>query len=494
MTTNSNSHGLDSTLLPEGFVNLLGNSSHSQKKAMLIAIQNSLNSDKTNNNQSATIDFNQYVELVKDFVPDNFLDDALIAEVTSMGLCKKSAKPLTQWLSVDDRPYCFSDNPNSRHESRNLNDFPAINKLMEIVNSDTRTTQDANAALVIVYNSNNAAIGFHDDNETILDSKSSISTVTFGSSRTVEFCNSSLRPRTAQHSVECANHDMMVMKAGCQSTLVHRVMRGTNETVSPASDTRIVISFRKVVHVTNPDSDPELSINLGQPSGTPGSSTGQATNVESVSSLSNGVCGVSLPQRVSIIAGDSHIVGLDVDRLGRKGRKTVINLAKGGATISQVEEQIESYFISCSDANQTPIVDKIIVCVGTNDIRHCKENGVGHLKRPLSILMEKIKLMFPDCIVFFQSLIPLIIQNQFTIPNVNKFNRLLFDLCSHMRVFFVNVFSYFIQFDCEKRGLFRNENLFVNSKNIHLNKFGLSILARSYIKIIHSNRFNPLGY
>ena len=74
MTTNSNTHELDSSLLSADFVSLLSNSSHAQKKAMLIAIRNSLNSDLSNNTQSASIDFNQYVDLVKNFVPDAVID------------------------------------------------------------------------------------------------------------------------------------------------------------------------------------------------------------------------------------------------------------------------------------------------------------------------------------------------------------------------------------------------------------------------------------
>ena len=90
-------------------------------------------------------------------------------------------------------------------------------------------------------------------------------------------------------------------------------------------------------------------------------------------------------------------MGLDAESLGRKERKTVVNLAKGGATISQVTEQIESYFLSFSDVGQTPIIEKVIVCVGTNDIRNYLENEVRQLKRSLINLIEKITLLFPDC-------------------------------------------------------------------------------------------------
>ena len=496
MTTDSNTHGFDSSMLPADFITLLSNCSHAQKKAMLIAIRNSLNSDLSNiQSASSSIDFSQYVDIVKNFVPEDFLDDAIFAEVESMGLCKNSAKPLTQWLSFDDRPYCFSDNPNSRHDSKKLHDYPAIFKLMELVNSDTRTTQDANSALVIVYNNNRAAIGFHDDNETIIDNNSSIATVTFGSARSVEFCDRFLRPCTAQHSVECENHDMMVMKAGCQKTLVHRVQKGNSEPGSGSSDIRIVISFRKIVESNYAsDSDPELSIHLAPAPEDIVGTQSLGTDSVSESTPSQGTDILSSPRRVSIIAGDSHAMGLDVERLGRKGRKSIVNLAKGGATISQVGDQIESYFLSFSDVGQTPIVEKIIVCVGTNDIRNCRENGVRHLKRPLFNLIEKIKLLFPNCSIWFQSLIPLIVQNQFMVPNVDQFNKLLFEVCLHMRIYFLTVFGFFLQFDRERNGLFRNEHFFVHGKNIHLNKIGLSMLARAYMKVIHSNRFNPLGY
>ena len=93
----SNTHELDSSFLPSDFMTLLSNCSHSQKKVMLIAIRNSLNSDMTNN-QSATINFSQYVDRAKIFVREDYLDDALFVEVTSMGigpLQKLSSTPHT---------------------------------------------------------------------------------------------------------------------------------------------------------------------------------------------------------------------------------------------------------------------------------------------------------------------------------------------------------------------------------------------------------------
>ena len=108
--------------------------------------------------------------------------------------------------------------------------------------------------------------------------------------------------------------------------------------------------------------------------------------------------------------------------------------------------------------------------------------------------IEKLKLFYPDAIIWFQSLIPLIVQHQFTASCVTFFSDLLFEVCSYMKVYYLDVFGFFLKYDYKMQGMFRNEFLFVNKNNIHLNKIGLGILARVYIRIIHSNRFNPLGY
>lgn len=459
------------TNLPDEFYTLLEQCTHVQKKEMLNAVRKSINEDNKPKARTIpeNIDFTKYVEHVHNFVPTEFLEDALQAEVTSMGLLRKSGKPLTKWLSSDDRPYCFSDQAHLKHDAEDISQYPAICNLMNLVNQDVRTSQDANSALVIVYNNNRAAIDFHDDNEQLIDSNSSISTLSFGSSRKIEFCDQSVRPRSCQYSVNCGNHDLMIMKPGCQSKLVHRVCRGSDTSSTNTDDIRIVISFRKLVDDRSDQSD---VLNVSEDTSEPV------------------IPDVASPQKVTLIAGDSFIVGLDVDRLGRKGKKSVVNLAAGGATINDVSNQLETYFLT----NSSHTVEKIILCVGANDIRNCKENGVKHLKLPLISLVELIKTLFPDAKIWFQSLIPLLIQNQFSVKNVIEYNRLLFEVCTYSKAYFLNVFNVFLKYDQSKRGLFRDEFYFVNPKNIHLNKVGLGLLARFYIKQIHSNQFNPLGY
>ena len=466
----------ESHILPPSFNNLLDECTLAQKKAMLVALRNSIKQD-IKERTSRNINFDQYVEVVKNFVPEDFLDDAIKAEVQSLGLVKKTDKPQTQWLSYDTRAYCFSDKENLKRPAIDINQFPVICDLLKRVNSDPRTTQNADGALVIVYNSNSANIDYHDDGEKLMDGGSSISTVTFGSDRDINFCNHSLRPRVAQHTVQCGNHDMMIMKPGCQENLVHKVCRG-NRTVGDESDSqRIVISFRKVTPEVV--TDPEVSFD--------------ATNLVADKRVKDVP---TPPTRITIIAGDSFSAALDAKRLGRNGKKTVVNLSKGGSTIKDVSLQLDSYFLS--DARDDTVVEKVFVCVGANDIRNCRNNGVRHLKSPLVSLVDQIKMIFPDALVWFQCLLPLPMQHQYSVRNVEQFNKLLLEVCTYKEVYFLgHVFKKFLVFNLMSNCYLRRESLFPNRVNIHPNKLGLSIIASHYIRLIHSNskaRFNPLGY
>ena len=466
----------ESHMLPPSFNKLMDVCTLVQKKAMLVALSNSIKCDfqaRTKRN----IDFDQYVEVIKDFIPKDHFDVAVRAEVESLGLLKKTNKPQTKWLSSDSRPYCFSDNQNLKHPANDIRQYPAICDLMKRVNSDPRTTKNADAALLIVYNSNHANIDYHDDGERIIDSNSSISTVTFGSTRDINFCNHSLRPRIAQHTVQCGNHDLMIMKPRCQENLVHKVSPG-DRTVLEGDDLRIVISFRKLV----PDAatDPEVSFDTSE----------NVSQVEGVQDVP------APPTRVTLMAGDSFSAKLDAQKLGRMGKKTVVNLSKGGATIKDVSQQLDFYFLS--DDHQNTIAEKVFICVGANDIRSCGVNGVRHLKSPLVSLVDQIKRTFPTALIWLQCLLPLPLQHQYSVKNVEQYNKLLLEVCSYKKVYFLgDLFRKFLVFNLMRGCYLRRESLFMHNykDNIHPNKLGLSILASYYIRIIHSGpRFNPTGY
>lgn len=160
------------------------------------------------------------------------------------------------------------------------------------------------------------------------------------------------------------------------------------------------------------------------------------------------------------------------------------NLSTGGAKIGDVCKQVDSFYVSNHD-----VVSQVFVSVGPNDIRDCRANGEKHLKEALSDLANKIKLLFPDAKVWFQCLIQLPEQHKFSIKNVNMYNNLLWEVCSNSQVYYMDCFSLFLGFNG-----YRREFLFKSRGNIHPNNFGLGILTRCYITLIHPRTFNPLGY
>ena len=61
--------------------------------------------------------------------------------------------------------------------------------------------------------------------------------------------------------------------------------------------------------------------------------------------------------------------------------------------------------------------------------------------------IEQIKKLFPGAKIWFQSLVPLIIQNQFSVKSFHEYNRPVFEVCTYTKIFNLNVFGMFLQFD-----------------------------------------------
>ena len=139
------------------------------------------------------------------------------------------------------------------------------------------------------------------------------------------------------------------------------------------------------------------------------------------------------------------------------------------------------------------LIEKILISVGTNDIRHCRK-GIGHLNGPLKQLGKSIKDLTPSSKVFFQSLLPLpLLKNaaaKSIVHNILSFNQLLMNFCIFEKFYFMNIFNHFLDLN----GQFRNIRLFKSHGDIHPNNRGIGVLAKSYIIAIHNKSFNPLVY
>ena len=146
-------------------------------------------------------------------------------------LGKKSNKVTTQWLSGDDRAYCFSESQSFKHPPKPLKEYPGICTLLDLVNAHPSTTHNLDSALVMGYNHTESHLNFHHDGENLIDQTGSIAVVSYGpSERCMEFCHQGgPAPREPEFSFNVKEGDLAVMKPGCQQTLLHRICSGSKE-------------------------------------------------------------------------------------------------------------------------------------------------------------------------------------------------------------------------------------------------------------------------
>ena len=454
-----------------------------QKKALLISLNKDIIDTTTNTKPRPNTNVSDYIVYIPNYLKDVDLINNISDEVTSLGLLntENPEKLLTQWLSPHENPYIYG---NTAHPSKPIEEQSAISKLIDNVNTNDKTTKNMDACLSGCYTDHTAHLRLHSDNEHgQIDQESSICVYSLGDTRTIDFVKNGCK--TPFLSVELENNSLLIMKPGAQQLMRHKVdactsPKGPRHFISlrhslPGKPTKNVSPVKSLIEsFENGSTDTSVTHNA---------STLPKSQSEALPST---VTHTSHPvKHCTLIAGDSFVARLDPVRLG-KGKKTVHNISQRGAKVGQVEQSIDNFYMTNSDS----MVEKVFLCVGTNDIRNCYHNGVKHLKSPLVQLVRKVKLLFPKACIYFQSLIPLPVRNQTTIKNITDMNCLIFDICRNEHIFYLNVFWAFIGHDG-----YRNKFLFPNNLNdIHPNKIGVGTLARFYIERIHSKRFNPLGY
>ncbi len=414
-----------------------------------------------------------FVEHVTDLDIDNDLSAGILDELTKLklrtrGKNGKPAKVKTKWLSPSNEPYNYGAIVNN---PKPISDCPYILQLMDKVNRHPSTSGDMTACLVSCMSTAKSNLSYHADDESLMAQDSDICTVSFGPDRSLDFIwqtkmNSGRKgtPPPPDYSVPATNHSLNIMRPGCQQQLMHRVPPGK------AGGVRYSLSFRRIVPPKQPATEPEPK--------------------SPVLSLSDSTPAPTNKKKITLLAGDSFFERLDEKRLG-KGKQDVYKVAKGGRKITDVEQAIESFVTEHLDLE----IKTLFVCVGTNDIRNCK-SGVSHLKTPLSLFMKKIKVLAPSAKVFFQSLLPLPTNEDRNVArNVMAMNNLIFGLCAKHKLFYINVLPSFLdRFGNRNPRLFPAYNNIKKFWDIHPNARGMGVLARHYIYLIHSRRFNPLGY
>ena len=464
--------------LPDGFIRIFTDSDLNQKKAMLKLLSASISAVEAGTDKNIPPSraepscLTNLTEHVPDIGIDDHLNEFINAELHSFNLTGNKLK--TQWLSPTNETYNYAAVVN---QPKKISDYPAICRLMELVNAHPSTTGDLDSALVTRYPNAKADLKLHKDNEKLIDQSSSIASVSFGAKRQLRlvldgksFANGKTDNRP-DLLLPKSDRSMNVMKPGSQAVMRHAVGKGPQN--NPLDNGECwSISFRKIVPVANAE---EASL--------PANETVESSQHQNPASPSN-------RRGIVLVAGDSFAARLDAGLLG-KGKQEVMNIAHGGRKIEQVMKDIEKFRKDHPDVQ----VKKLFLSVGTNDIRHCKD-GIRHLKQPLANLMKFLKSNLPGAKIWFQSLPPIRTNGcKFTARNVIAMNNMIYYTCSRFKLFYMDIFGSFLNINGSINPyLFPKYDETKKSFDIHPNKRGMGVLAKAYIYIIHSKWFNPMGY
>ena len=257
--------------------------------------------------------FDSFVSTSKNIVNDKkFLLD-LHKELDSLDLySSKSRKPKSLWLSVGGK--CLYEGNN--YAPNDLKDYPFLFRLLGIVNEHQLVNAKLDCLHILSYGDSKHTLRLHADNEPYIDGTCPIATVSIGATRNIEFVPFGNKHNQVVKTVTADNNSIYVMNPGCQSVLQHRVTPGDSTDCS--NHVRYSLSFRKFKSSTCPSE--------AVPS-QPAASSPQHSQVKTATSL---------------LVGDSFLARLDAARLG-KGKKNIINIAKGGSKIPDVIKAIEDF-------------------------------------------------------------------------------------------------------------------------------------------------------
>ena len=382
--------------------------------------------------------------------PEDFTKN-MIEELDTLGLKEKSGtsvrrKVASQWLVK---------NPQQTNlPSEDLDKFPCLSRLRSIVSAATGGN-DYNSCIVNYYADGASRTRPHSDDESYIEQSCPIACFSVGQTREIGIFDKEGGQLIAKHALSSGS--LFVMNPGAQANTRHQVLPMRS---GPCGE-RFSISFRKINYSQVSNEWPFAS----RPSTTPPRQAPATT------------C------KTTLVLGTSIPYYLDFEKLsGSSGKVKVVNLCRRGAKINTLHDALDEHY-----RNEEPseIVDKVIISVSTNDLRNNKKNTVGHLYTPMENLVSKIKTFYPNAAIYIQSLLPLRVQNAFTVSNVLGFNKLLIRLCALNKCLYLDIFSQFL-----------GENKHINPTlyrydGVHLSNKGLSVLARAYISKIRG-RFNPV--
>lgn len=452
-------------------------------------------STKINELSNAKTVFNhsEYVTHVDFIITEEELLSGALAEVRSLSF--NPDKLDSAWINMVDEQYIFNG-CNTKKPVQLMSKFPCIMAIMNYLNASGHTTGDLNSCLVTRYPNGFSKLNWHSDDEsTQIKQSSSIASFTLGETRFLQIrkkLSHKLKKRKATkipilEEYEMRQGSVTIMNPGCQSVLEHRVPASSE---GAKSGVRFSLSFRHFIggDEASSCSDDYFSGEEFSPTmpALPSSDTEDVSPAKVIPSPHSPAPKCKTLPSAILMAGDSFMQGLDPEKLKKGKSLNIFNLARSGQTIKQVKRSLVNFSENNGAEYQ---VRKVLLCAGTNDIRHFNDKGVYYLKSSIDDLIKTAKDLFPSAVIYFQSLIPLPVNNRpFIVEDIDQLNKIIYEACVRKRCYMIDAMSEMLN-----EYYVRNPALFKRN-NIHPNSNGYSVLAKLYLKAIHSKRFNPLGW
>ena len=381
-----------------------------------------------------------------------------------------------------DSPYAFN-NVTKSVKPLPITPSSTLFKVLDTVNS--KLGVNFNSVLINKYRNKNISLGWHQDNETIVDQNVPIATLSVGCTRRFQISDNTVKADRIQFlEKDLTENSILIMKPGLQSSLFHRIVEGRENKRYDERGTRYSLTFRRLHESKStpipPTPNQEIpTTNTASPpvsQGPPAETTNPAQSNDHTNCVN------------TLVFGSSLTKDLDSDILSRRG-KTFKVFTKGGARVETVAKMVRNAVDNKEVC--TSCVQSIFLVVGGNDAENIKsESGIDKLKSSVNKLLNLINSKFPAIRINIVSLIPRRCWDYRHLQRIFCVNDFLFNLCSNenSNFYFINMFTKFLV----KKDLYRhrqdvilNEKLF-HKDRLHFSSVGTSVLAKTLIAVANN--------
>ena len=330
-----------------------------------------------------------------------------------------------------------------------------------------------NSVLVNRYANKNVALGWHQDNEDVIDQSVPIMTLSVGASRRFWIADSPSTDKRTQLAVEeLKENSILVMKPGLQKTHYHKVDTGRGSLKGERGE-RFSLTFRQLV-------PPLTSLPVTDPG-----SLLEDKKSDPCSDNQHRDC------HKCLVFGSSLTKGLKEHLLSRRGKRFAV-FSNSGAHIGGIMQDM--FDVADDKTVCRKCVDTIFfVCAGNDTENGRTEDSPQRIADTYGTLLEYTGCIFPNAVLNVVSLLPRRLRFSHHMQHMVSVNNKLSVICEGNETYnFINIFSYFLK---DKKAFF--ESKFVNSfslnkklftgDNLHLSYIGNSVLG----KVIIGATYNP---